>query len=90
MYCTSRQGTTGGGKEFSNNINSYLARVRKDSTITLAVGFGISSPKDLDLIKGQASIGVIGSAIIGIIRENKNSKIIPKIREFVSKFKKED
>ena len=46
IYCTSRQGTTGTGKEFAQNISSYLVRARKASSIPLAVGFGISSSKD--------------------------------------------
>lgn len=84
IYCTSRQGITGTGKEFSKNIVSYLSRVRKNCSVPLAVGFGISSSKDLKLIKGYARVGVIGSAIINIINKNKNSEVLSAISKFMS------
>jgi len=55
----------------------------------LAVGFGISSSKDLKLIKVQAQIGVIGSAIINIISKHKNSKILSAIGKFMYRLTKE-
>ena len=83
LYCTSRQGTTGTGKKFIQNINSYLSRVKNGSRVPLAVGFGISSSKDFKLIKKYSEIGVIGSALINIIRKNKSSKILPAISKFI-------
>ncbi len=88
LYCTSRQGTTGKGKNFSKNINLYLSRVKKDFTFPLAVGFGISSLQDLDLIKKYAQICIIGSAIINIVKKNKTPKILSQISKFISKLKK--
>lgn len=85
IYCTSRQGTTGTGKKFAKNISLYLARVREKSSISLAVGFGISSLKDLKLIEKYSEIGVVGSAIIEVIRKSKNSEVLPAISEFMSK-----
>ena len=55
----------------------------------LAVGFGISSSKDLKLIKVQAQIGVICSAIINIISKHKNSKILSAIGKFMYRLTKE-
>ena len=88
LYCTSRQGTTGTGKEFSKNIISYLSRIRKNCSVPLAVGFGISSSKDLRLIRKYAQIGVIGSAIINIINRHKTSKILPAISKFINELRK--
>lgn len=87
LYCTSRQGTTGTEKKFAKNISLYLARVRGKSSITLAVGFGISSSKDLSLIKKYSEIGIIGSAIIEVIKKSKNSEILPAISRFMSELK---
>ena len=89
LYCTSRQGTTGTGKKFAQNISSYLARVRKNSSLPLAVGFGISSSEDLELIKEYSEIGIVGSAIVNIIRRHKNSEILAAISQFMSKLTKE-
>ena len=84
IYCTSRQGTTGIGKNFVKNINSYLLRVRKDCSIPIAVGFGLSSSKDLNSIKKYAQMGIIGSAILNIIRKHKNLKVLPALKKFLS------
>ncbi|MFA6257490.1 MAG: tryptophan synthase subunit alpha [Candidatus Paceibacterota bacterium] len=85
IYCTSRQGTTGTGKKFAKDISLYLERVRGGSSIPLAVGFGISSSKDLKLIKRYSEIGIIGSAIIDVIRKSKNSEIVSEANKFMYK-----
>lgn len=88
IYCTSRQGTTGTGKKISQDINLYLRKVRKGSTIPLAVGFGLSSREDFNLIKKYSEIGIVGSAIINIIKKNKSSKVLSHISQFISRLKK--
>ncbi|MEK9181868.1 MAG: tryptophan synthase subunit alpha [Patescibacteria group bacterium] len=88
LYCTSRQGTTGTGKKFSQDVLSYLTRIKKNSIIPLAVGFGISSPKDVELIKKHSEIVVVGSAIIHIIRKNKNPKVLSAVGKFMSGLQK--
>lgn len=84
LYCTSRQGTTGKGKKLSKDINSYLLKVKGNSSIPLAVGFGISSSKNLKMIAKNAQIGIIGSAIINIINKHKNSGILSAIARFMA------
>ena len=84
IYCTSRQGITGTGKEFSKNISSYLKRIRGTSLIPLAVGFGISSLKDIQSITKYSEIVIIGSAIINVINKSKNSKILLSIAKFMA------
>jgi tryptophan synthase alpha subunit len=59
--------------------------VKNKSPIPIAVGFGIWSSKDLKLIAKQAEIGIIGSAIVNIIKKHKNSKVLSMIGKFMSK-----
>ncbi|MDD5050244.1 MAG: tryptophan synthase subunit alpha [Candidatus Pacebacteria bacterium] len=87
LYCTSRQGTTGTGKRFANDLHSYLKRVKKSSHLPLAVGFGISSHKDVKEIKPEGDIAVIGSAIIDLIQKTPTQKTLKTIEKFVERLK---
>ncbi|MDD5068449.1 MAG: tryptophan synthase subunit alpha [Candidatus Pacebacteria bacterium] len=83
LYCTSRQGTTGTGKRFASDLHSYLKRVKKSSHLPLAVGFGISSHKDIKEIKPEGDIAVIGSAVIDLIQKTPTQNILKTIEKFV-------
>lgn len=88
IYCTSRQGTTGIGKDFSKDLKSYLERVKSLSTIPIAVGFGISSKKHIDLIRKYADVAVIGSAIVEVIKNNKNGDVFKNITNLLTQLTK--
>lgn len=64
IYCMSRQGVTGTAQGFDDEIESYLERVRKRTSVPLAVGFGVSSVERLRVVAPYADIVVVGSAII--------------------------
>ena len=83
IYCTSRQGTTGTGKNFTKNLSLYLSRVKKATPVPIAVGFGMSSKKDFDLIHKYSQIGIVGSAIVNIIKSHKTSQILPVLSKFM-------
>lgn len=67
MYCTARQGITGARRELDPNLSSYLRRIKRVSSIPIAVGFGISSRAQVQALSGHAEIAVVGSAIIQVI-----------------------
>lgn len=66
VYCVSRTGTTGEGKNLDKNLIEYLKRVRKYIKVPIAVGFGISTKEHLEKLYGYADIAVMGSKIINI------------------------
>ena len=84
IYCTTRKGTTGKhfGKE--EGIKYFLRSVRQISDKPIALGFGISTPKDIKILKKQADILIIGSAIVKMVSNpgglNKVSGFIKSIR----------
>ena len=57
-------GSTSTGKV---GFESYLKRVKKYFKIPIAVGFGISSRKDVQMVEKYADIVVVGSAVLEII-----------------------
>jgi tryptophan synthase alpha chain len=69
VYCVARRGVTGAQTSFDESFNNYIARCRRATEMPLAVGFGISSRQDVELLRGKADIAVIGSATIRLVEE---------------------
>ena len=64
IYVVARQGVTGYKTTLGEQTISFISQCRKETSLPLAVGFGISSKKDLDFLKDHADIAIIGSAIL--------------------------
>lgn len=69
IYCVARKGVTGAETQFSNELETYLARCRGATDLPLAVGFGVKSKADVDFLKGKADIAVVGSQTIRLMEE---------------------
>jgi tryptophan synthase alpha chain len=70
LYCVSRKGVTGQNTEFSASLSEYLSRVRKVTTLPLAVGFGIKDRNDVDSLRGFAEIAVVGSQVLRVFESS--------------------
>lgn len=86
VYCTARQGITGARDTLSSELESYLKRVRKNFSIPLAVGFGISKKEHLEALRGNADIAVMGSTIIDILNKVDRGNM-GEIRSFIKQIK---
>ena len=64
VYCVARAGTTGKKTKIDSGVINYLKKVRKNTTLLIAVGFGLSDKKQVDQLSPYADIVVIGSALI--------------------------
>ena len=69
IYCVARRGVTGSKTEFDASFDAYLARCRRATSMPLAVGFGISSREDVQILTGKADLAVIGTATIRLVEE---------------------
>lgn len=67
IYCTATAGTTGVRATLHPDTKRYLANIRKQTELPIAVGFGISKPEHVASLIGFADIAVVGSAVIGEI-----------------------
>lgn len=67
IYCVARRGVTGQHTAFDDTLNQYLARCRQATDLPLAVGFGIASRTDIELLTGKADMAVIGTATIKLV-----------------------
>ena len=64
VYCISVAGTTGVRKELPPELKEQLHWLRTKTDLPLAVGFGISHPEQVDLLRGAADGVIVGSALV--------------------------
>jgi tryptophan synthase alpha chain len=82
VYCVSLTGTTGMRDELPEELGAFLERVRKQISLPLAVGFGISQPKHFQAVGRIADAAVIGSAIIDVIAKSGPSEREARLKEY--------
>lgn len=64
LYLVSRLGVTGARASLAADLESFVARVREVSSLSLAVGFGISTPEQAARVGRIADGVVVGSALV--------------------------
>ena len=64
VYCVSLTGVTGARAALGAEVGDLVARVRRHTTLPVAVGFGISAPEHVRALRGIADGVVVGSAAI--------------------------
>ena len=64
VYCVSLSGVTGARSDLSANLQDFLARVREQIQLPLAVGFGVSTPAHVARLTSIADGAAIGSKLI--------------------------
>lgn len=64
LYAVSMMGVTGSALENDNRLGAYLRTIRKHTETPFVVGFGISTPEDVQNIATLADGVVVGSALL--------------------------
>lgn len=88
LYYVSRFGITGERKTLSEGISKRINLVKRHSEVPVYCGFGISSPRQAGIVGRSADGIIIGSALIRLIQQNRNS-YFKDIRKFAISIKKE-
>ncbi len=70
VYYVSRTGVTGTRDELPRPLLKEAKRMRRKLSQPLAVGFGISSPEQVEAVAKVADGVVVGSALVRIVEEN--------------------
>lgn len=70
VYAISRTGVTGTQKQLASDARSLVERIRRYTSLPVAVGFGISNPQQFAEAGEFADAAVVGSAIVAIIEQN--------------------
>lgn len=67
IYAVSRAGVTGSQENVSSEAAGLVARVRQVSDLPVAVGFGISTARQVEEVWRYADAAVVGSALVAEI-----------------------
>ena len=73
LYVISRMGVTGVRNELAPDVASLVERVRAQSGLPVALGFGISSPEHVAETCRCADAAVVGSALVQVIADHGNA-----------------
>jgi tryptophan synthase alpha chain len=74
LYCVSSLGVTGVRNEFSTDFEGFFSEINKCSSVPKALGFGISTEKDVRNLKKYCDGLIVGSAIVKQVEKSSNCK----------------
>jgi tryptophan synthase alpha chain len=74
LYFVSITGITGAAAPEVDAVHSHVARIRKSTTLPVAVGFGIRTPEQAKAIAAGADAVVVGSALVEAVRNSLGQK----------------
>lgn len=69
IYCVSSLGVTGVRSEIQSDVAGMVQRVREVSRLPVAVGFGISTPKQAADMAALSDGAIVGSALVKLCEE---------------------
>jgi tryptophan synthase alpha chain len=84
VYCVSLTGVTGARRALATDVAEFVGRVRRHTTLPIAVGFGISAPEHVSALRGTADGIVVGSAAIDVVTNAPPERRADELREFVA------
>ncbi len=86
VYCVSAMGVTGQSGQYHREILSYLENVKKQSSIPVMMGFGITTAEDVKPMRKIIDGAIVGSHFIRLMEENDYDFDVAK--EYVKTFKR--
>ena len=82
IYAVSRIGITGQQHQLASDAAQLVGRIRRFSSLPIAVGFGISNAEQFQAVGEFADAAVIGSAIVSIMEEHGRDSAEP-VSQFI-------
>ena len=83
VYAISRTGITGTRQDVAADARELVERLRRFTSLPIAVGFGISRAEHVAAVGAFADAVVIGSAIVSLIEESEPGAAPAKIGRFI-------
>lgn len=75
IYAVTVTGVTGVRREFQDNLQEYLQRVKDVNTLPVLAGFGISTPEQAEKMASLCDGIIVGSRIVELLEEEKHEEI---------------
>ena len=83
VYYVSREGVTGMQEQVATSIGNRIDLIRKQTTLPICIGFGISTPEQARTVAQQADGAVVGSVLVNRIGEwGKDADLPVKLESF--------
>ncbi|MBI2909220.1 MAG: tryptophan synthase subunit alpha [Chloroflexi bacterium] len=83
VYCVSLTGVTGARRELPTGLPDFVTRVRRCTSLPLAVGFGISTRAHVETVGKYADGVVVGSALVDLVGRTPKEILPSKVKEFI-------
>ena len=84
LYGISRLGVTGARPEVADSARELAERVRQETGMPLALGFGLSRPEHVRAVAEFADAAVVGSALVNVIAEHgKSPGLLDEVERYV-------
>ena len=84
IYYVSREGVTGMQESVAANLAEMVGRIRKHTSLPVAVGFGISGPNQARLVASASDAVVVGSAVVNQIAQfGRAPDMVTRVSQFV-------
>ena len=64
VYAVARKGVTGSKTNMGDDVITLINRCREYTEVPVGVGFGISSKRDMDFLRGHADLAIVGTAAL--------------------------
>lgn len=91
LYGISRLGVTGARAQVASGARALVERIRRQTTLPIALGFGISRPEHVAEVGAYADAAVVGSALVEVIAQHGRSPAVAaKAEEYVRWLKSGD
>lgn len=87
VYCVSRLGVTGARAELPADLFTLIANIKALTTNPVAVGFGISTPRQVAEVCAQADGAIVGSALVQTIADHADGDLAGAVMNFVHELK---
>lgn len=84
LYVISRLGVTGVRDSVAGDAQSLVQRIRRHSTLPVALGFGLSRPEHVAEVGRYADAAVVGSALVAqVAAHGADADLAARVRDFV-------
>jgi tryptophan synthase alpha chain len=84
LYGISRLGVTGVRDHVAPGAEELAARIRAETSLPLALGFGISQPDHVRQIGQWADAAVVGSGLVRVIAQNTDAAdLVGRVESYV-------
>jgi tryptophan synthase alpha chain len=84
LYGISRLGVTGARSAVSQGAGELVRRIRAQTDLPIAVGFGISRPEHVAEVTQYADAAVVGSSLVSLIAEaGRAADLFDRVEDYV-------